>query len=136
MNSKTFIMSAIIIITYSICWYLVCKFAPTSQNVTENNRMLIKALLVIIMLNMIGVALKSVINFFFQLFMVVNVFVRTPYSIGFSFLTVIVYSINAPVLYKISTEYLAQFNKHLPWIKKFICQTNSNQVSVITVQPH
>uniref|UniRef100_A0A914HD08 G-protein coupled receptors family 1 profile domain-containing protein n=1 Tax=Globodera rostochiensis TaxID=31243 RepID=A0A914HD08_GLORO len=116
MNFKTFTLSAVIVALYTLCWFFVFKFTATSQNVTENNRKLIKSLLFIIGLNLIGVAAKSVIKFIFQYFMVVNVFLKTSNSIAFSFLTITVYSANTPVLYIVSTEYRARFNQHLPML--------------------
>ncbi|KAL3111950.1 hypothetical protein niasHT_015148 [Heterodera trifolii] len=111
-------MSALIIIVYTFCWFFVFKFASTSQNVTENNRKLNKSLMFIIGLNLFGVFAKIIIDQILQAFLVANVFIHTPYSTVYSFLTIAVYSANAPVLYIMSSEYRARFDQHFPWIVK------------------
>uniref|UniRef100_A0A914I8N3 G-protein coupled receptors family 1 profile domain-containing protein n=1 Tax=Globodera rostochiensis TaxID=31243 RepID=A0A914I8N3_GLORO len=118
MNGLTF--SGTLMVLYSLCWFTVFRLNATSKNVNSNNRKLIKSLIFIIGLNLIGVFIKSIVNMIFQSFVVVNVFIKTAFSIAFSFLTITVYSANAPVLYTVSTEYRTRFLKHFPWLPQFV----------------
>ncbi|KAL3100903.1 hypothetical protein niasHT_029324 [Heterodera trifolii] len=68
-------------------------------NVEEWNRKLIKALCFIIALNLIGVFVRVSVDLVFQAYAIVDVFIRTPYSIVSSFFTIIVYNADGPLLY-------------------------------------
>uniref|UniRef100_A0A914HDV6 G-protein coupled receptors family 1 profile domain-containing protein n=1 Tax=Globodera rostochiensis TaxID=31243 RepID=A0A914HDV6_GLORO len=114
--------SAIIMVVYSFCWFFVFKFTKTSEKVSENNRKLIKSLLLIICLNLIGVFIKCAVELILNNFVVIDVFIHAPFSIAFSFLTITVYSANAPVLYIVSIEYRTRFDQHFPWFPKLIAK--------------
>jgi hypothetical protein len=51
-------------------------------------------------MNLIGVFVKTTMNFMFNTYWKgADVFVKNPYAIGMSFVTIAVYASNAPVLY-------------------------------------
>jgi hypothetical protein len=77
---------------------LLIKYIAHSA-VNENNKKLIKSLSFIIIMNMVGVFVKTTMSFLFNTVWKVDAFVKNPYAIGMSFLTIAVYSSNAPVLY-------------------------------------
>ncbi|KAL3108756.1 hypothetical protein niasHT_019243 [Heterodera trifolii] len=93
------VLSGLLMSAYSICWFMVFKLPTVSQYVEEWNRKLIKALCFIIALNLIGVFVRISVELIFQAFAIVDVFIRTPYSIVSSFFTIIVYSTDGPLLY-------------------------------------
>ncbi|KAL3096105.1 hypothetical protein niasHT_030218 [Heterodera trifolii] len=93
-------LSGALMVLYSLCWFTVFKCNATAKNANSKNRRLTASLLILISLNLFGVFLKSGVNMFFQhSFVPVNAFVKMSFSIAFSFLTIAVYSANAPVLY-------------------------------------
>jgi len=73
---------------------------PKIPAVNEKNKRLIKSLTFIIGMNLIGVFVKTTMNFMFNTYWKgADVFVKNPYAIGMSFVTIAVYASNAPVLY-------------------------------------
>jgi hypothetical protein len=57
------------------------------------------SLVVIIIMNMFGIFVKTTMNFVFNTFWKVDIFFKTEYFLLMTFVTIAVYSANAPVLY-------------------------------------
>jgi hypothetical protein len=74
---------------------------PHSKSaVNDKNKRLIKSLTFIIGMNLIGVFVKTTMSFMLNTYWKgADVFVKNTYAIGMSFVTIAVYSSNAPVLY-------------------------------------
>ena len=99
----------------------------------------------IIGLNMVGVFIKSAMQIVFANFWKVDVFIKNSYAILMSFLTVVIYSANAPVLYTVrsvgflknifidlyanksffSKEYRSKFNQQFPWLTRIFKKINA-----------
>ncbi|KAL3096287.1 hypothetical protein niasHS_004925 [Heterodera schachtii] len=121
---------------YSLCWFMVFKLPTVSQDVEEWNRKLIKALCFIIALNLIGVFVRVSVDLVFQAYAIVDVFIRTPYSIVSSFFTIIVYSADGPLLYIVSIEYRTRLNQQFPWLTKIFGPIERNIIQVTPSSMH
>uniref|UniRef100_A0A183BXI6 G protein-coupled receptor n=1 Tax=Globodera pallida TaxID=36090 RepID=A0A183BXI6_GLOPA len=137
MNANGYTLSAILMTFYGLLCFLVFKLSATAKNFDNESKKLVKAMVFIIAFNLFGVFIKCFVQFLFQ-FVVVDVFFKNYYGIAFSFVTIAVYSANAPVLYVISSEYRARFNKHFKWlprifIRKQIGQKQTRHVGISTI---
>uniref|UniRef100_A0A914HVX6 Uncharacterized protein n=1 Tax=Globodera rostochiensis TaxID=31243 RepID=A0A914HVX6_GLORO len=132
MNANGYTLSAILMTFYGLLCFLVFKLSATAKNFNNESKKLVKAMVFIIAFNLFGVFIKCFVQFLFQ-FVVVDVFFKNYYGIAFSFVTIAVYSANAPVLYVISSEYRARFNKHFKWLPSLFIQKQTQHVGISTI---
>ncbi|KAL3108151.1 hypothetical protein niasHT_016342 [Heterodera trifolii] len=124
-------LSGTLMAVYSLCWFIVFRMSAVSKNVNSDNRKLIKSLVFIISLNLSCVFIKCGVNLLLQFVFQVNVFIKSAFSIAFSFLTITVYSANAPVLFVVSNLYRNHFIRHFPWLSKLV-RSNDKVSSICT----
>ncbi|KAL7075703.1 hypothetical protein ACQ4LE_005176 [Meloidogyne hapla] len=134
------VLSATLMITYILIWFLVF-LRKSSGNVISVNRRIIKSLIIIIILNMIGVFINNALR---QIYNFVTVDVVTKNFITFinSHLSIIAYSSNAPVLYFCSEKYQKAFNEcfpllvHLNISSRQVSRADGTKIASIAVTTH